>query len=798
MVRRCGWTQRSSGAFDMRSTTLALIVTCLAGCATLTQDSLNQRFGVTNPTRFDHAPVLATGGVSYRDDVRPILENRCVVCHGCYDAPCQLKLGAWEGIARGASKEPVYDAARITEAPTTRLFVDAQQPSQWRQKSFFPVLNERTVSPENNLAASVLYRSLALKKAHPLPEAKLLSDAFDVSLDRSPSCPNLGEFDAYERARPLAGMPYGLPGLDEREQGVLTRWIAAGSPNDAPLPMPVELTLQVQQWEQFLNGGSRKEQLMSRYLYEHLFLGHLVLDGDAQRSAFRVIRSAAAPGTPALPLATRRPYDDPGVARFYYRLVPERETLLAKTHMPYLLSPARMAKFRGWFIDADFRVDALPSYATEQASNPFITFAAIPPDSRYRFLLDEAEFFIMNFIKGPVCRGQMALDVIEDRFWVYFLDPKAGADEAIAGLLARQADNLRLPAADGSNSSVLLAWRELARAETRALAAKSAFIDQRYGGARKADLSQIWDGEGRNPNAALTVFRHFDSASVVKGLVGEAPKTAWVIGYPLFERIFYLLVAGYDPFGNVGHQLNSRLYMDFMRMEGESNFLTFLPKASRGPVRDFWYRGASDDVKAHVAGDKSRIDVETGIVFSSADPQREFYDKLNQRLAPALSRRFELAGVPDVALRQALQQLAAVRGASLSWLPESVVLRLDNPPRAPQYFSLLRDTGHSNVSTLLREKGALRPDENTLTVVPGFIGAYPNAIFRATQADLAALTAGIGTLASEADYRALADRFVIRRTSPAFWAASDALAGAYKQWSPLEAGLFDYNRLDNR
>ncbi len=33
----------------------------------------------------------------------------------------------------------------------------------------------------------------------------------------------------------------------------------------------------------------------------------------------------------------------------------------------------------------------------------------------------------MNFIKGPVCRGQMAVDVIEDHFWVFFLDPGASA-----------------------------------------------------------------------------------------------------------------------------------------------------------------------------------------------------------------------------------------------------------------------------------------------------------------------------------------------------------------------------------
>ena len=782
----------------MRSTTVGLIVACLAGCATLAQDSLDKRFGPADPTRFDQPPITQAGGTSYRDDVRPILERRCVVCHGCYDAPCQLKLGAWEGVARGATKAQVYDAERILEAPTTRLFVDAQLPSQWRQKDFFAVLNERSPSPENNLAASVLYRSLALKQAHPLPDEKLLSSAFDVSLDRTQSCPRLDEYDAYERDHPLGGMPYGLPGLNEREQGVLTRWLAAGSPDDAAPPLPADIARQVQDWERFLNGGSRKEQLMSRYLYEHLFLGHLVFDGDAQHRAFRIVRSAAAPGAAAVPIATRRPYDDPGVARFYYRLVPEGETLLAKTHMPYLLSPARMAKYRGWFVDAAYGVDALPSYAAELASNPFITFAAIPPDSRYRFLLDEAEFFIMNFIKGPVCRGQMALDVIEDRFWVYFVDPAAGAGTAGAELLARQANNLRLPAYYGSDSPAIIAWRELATLETKVLAAKSEALNQRFGGPRKVELSLIWDGDGRNPNAALTVFRHFNSASVVKGLVGDAPKTAWVIGYPLFERIFYLLVAGYDPYGNVGHQLNSRLYMDFMRMEGEANFLTLLPKASRGSIRDFWYRGASDEARSFMSGSQDRIDFETGIAYRSKDPQRELYGLLKGRLAPVLGPRFDLAGVADPALRQALQRLASVRGASLSWLPEATVLRVDDLPPAPQYFSLLRDTGHSNVSHLLKEKAELLPTENTLTVVRGFIGAYPNAILHATPAELPALAAAIGTLASEADYRALADRFVVRRTSPAFWAASDALVDAYAQWAPLEAGLFDYNRLDNR
>ena len=141
----------------------------LVGCATLVRDSLDQAYGPADPTRHDQPQAPAGGGVSYRADVQPILEQRCVVCHGCYDAPCQLKLGAWEGIARGASRDVVYDAARVRAADPTRLFVDAQRPSQWREKGFFPVLNERAQTPQANLSASVMHRMLALKQKHPLP-----------------------------------------------------------------------------------------------------------------------------------------------------------------------------------------------------------------------------------------------------------------------------------------------------------------------------------------------------------------------------------------------------------------------------------------------------------------------------------------------------------------------------------------------------------------------------------------------------------------------------------------------------
>ncbi|MFV0276432.1 MAG: hypothetical protein ACK5HY_04510 [Parahaliea sp.] len=54
-----------------------------------------------------------------------LLQSRCMVCHGCYDAPCQLKLEAQTGLARGASQEPVYEGTRLLAANLTRLFDDA-------------------------------------------------------------------------------------------------------------------------------------------------------------------------------------------------------------------------------------------------------------------------------------------------------------------------------------------------------------------------------------------------------------------------------------------------------------------------------------------------------------------------------------------------------------------------------------------------------------------------------------------------------------------------------------------------
>jgi hypothetical protein len=75
----------------------------------------------------------------YYKDVKTILDKRCVVCHSCYNSPCQAKFSSFEGIDRGGSKIAVYDATRLEAIDPTRLFVDARNTQEWRKKRGFSI-----------------------------------------------------------------------------------------------------------------------------------------------------------------------------------------------------------------------------------------------------------------------------------------------------------------------------------------------------------------------------------------------------------------------------------------------------------------------------------------------------------------------------------------------------------------------------------------------------------------------------------------------------------------------------------
>ena len=786
----------------LRDSTRRLILLCavlaIGGCAMYATGTLDEMFGPAEPReRMETAE--SDPGRHYLEQVQPLLEQRCVVCHGCYDAPCQLKLSSPEGIDRGASQDLVYDSARMKEAPLSRLFEDAQTTTQWRSMGFSPVLNEHEQTPEANLQASVMHRMLALKRDNPLPEEAILADSFKLGLNRKQECPKPDEIDAFAEKFPLWGMPYGVPGLSDTEFETLEEWLQAGA-RMAMRPKPGDaFQTEINRWEAFLNGDSLKQKLMSRYLYEHWFLAHLHFSDLAETEYYKLVRSSTPPGQPIKLLPTRRPYDDPGVDRVYYRFWWDHETVLDKTHMPYALGSERMAWLQGLFLNADYEVTALPSYEPEVAANPFIAFDVIPLESRWQFLLTEAQFTIMNFIKGPVCRGQIALDVIRDNFWVFLEGPNVPYSKEMSAFYKEQEGNLSMPVEAGSNAAPIATWNKYAKKQRTYLKAKSEAMNRVFRDGKSVTLDAVWDGGGDNQNAALTVFRHFDSASVVKGLVGPTPKTAWLISYGILERIHYLLVAGFDVYGNLGHQMTTRLYMDFLRMEGEFNFLALLPKDIRVSEAREWYKGASKKQQSYVYGDRANFEQPTSITYTTDNPKLELFDMLKQRLAPVLNQSFELdqPGVP-AAHREALQRLQAVGGLTLSSMPQVVYLNVQSASGDEYYYTILRNSAHTNMTSMLREGGNLDPENDTLAVVANFIGSYPDAYWRVAEEDLPALVSQVAQLSDEASYAALMERYGVRRTSPEFWQHSDKVIGAHHAADPLANALLDYNRLENR
>ena len=354
-----------------------LIVTLFSGCASVAVLDLGSLYGPAKP-RERVIEQLPAGDIDYWTQAKPILDNRCSVCHACYDAPCQLTTSSIEGIIRGGSKQKVYRQSRLKPAPPSRLFEDAQSLEDWRNKGFYPVLNEHANIAEANREASLIYNMLELKKHNSLPDDKLLSSRFDLSLNRKNMCPTAEEFPQYASSNPLAGMPYGLPGLKPKERSTLMRWVEEGGRYTPRAALSQKYRQRIDRWEAYFNGDSDRKQLASRYMYEHLFIAHLYFDDlleDGQQPIFfKLVRSSTPPGEPINIIASRRPYDAPGVDRVYYRLQQEPASIVAKTHMPYALSENRMQRWKSLFDDVEFSVNELPGYEQQRSSNPFLTF----------------------------------------------------------------------------------------------------------------------------------------------------------------------------------------------------------------------------------------------------------------------------------------------------------------------------------------------------------------------------------------------------------------------------------------
>lgn len=743
-------------------------------------------------------PVLASEVPSYSRDVQPIFNAKCVACHACYDAPCQLNLASGEGAQRGASQLPVYSGSRTVAQATTRLYLDAHDEAAWRRKGFASVLQPQQQS------AALMARMLDLGHNNPWPANSKLPATMDIDISRQNQCPLPEEFADFARKNPRAGMPFAVTGLDAREYDTLQRWLAAGAPVDEQLRVAnASEAAQISQWEALLNGDSPREVLVARWLYEHLFLAHLYFDQGQSGQFFQVVRSRTPSGQPIDPIATRRPNDDPGT-RFFYRLWPIQGAIVHKTHITYPLSAKKLARVQELFFTGDWSVEALPGYSAQRRANPFETFAAIPAQARYQFMLDNAEYFVRTFIRGPVCRGQIATDVIRDQFWALFQSPEHDLYLTDPQFRAAATPLLALPGQVDELRSLPRQWSEYKERRNH----YEALRRDTYAEAPPPSWSHIWAG---NDNALLSIFRQFDSASVRKGLIGAIPQTLWLLDYPLLERTYYGLVVNFDVFGNVSHQAQTRLYFDLIRNGAEVNFLRLMPADSREPLLENWY-AKSGRLKLWLDYQSIDASTPTALQLDEARPKEDFAERLIQRYATLNARpdpinRCQGAHCyrPNVAVElqraeQSLSRLTNRPAAGLKvieQLPEASMLSIDYGAGQNEVYTLLRNRAHSNVAFMVGEELRYEEGLDTLTVYPGVLSSYPNFMFSLKADEVAEFVTALEQARSPQAFDAVVQRWGIRRTHPQFWAHFDKLNAYIERTEPVESGILDINRYKN-
>ncbi|WP_422909319.1 fatty acid cis/trans isomerase [Pseudomonas sp. MAC6] len=736
--------------------------------------------------------------VSYSRDVQPIFTKNCVACHACYDAPCQLNLGSAAGAERGASKAAVYNGTRTQAQATTRLFLDAHDQAAWRRKGFTSVLDAQ------GSQAALMARMLELGHQQPLAANSKLPAQLDISINRANQCPLPQEFAEFARKNPQAGMPFAVTGLTEADYQTLQAWIEQGAPVDQQaLQASATEAQQVATWEAFMNAPGAREALVSRWLYEHLFLAHLHFAGGEPGHFFQMVRSRTPSGQPVDVIATRRPNDDPGT-EFYYRLIPVQGVIVHKTHITYGLSAAKLARVKELFFASDWQADAVPGYGLQRRANPFETFAAIPAQARYQFMLDNAEYFVRTFIRGPVCRGQIATDVIRDNFWALFQDPQHDLYITDAEYREEATALLAMPGQLDGITDLPGLWRSYRDKRN----AYEALRMQRYADAPAPSWSHIWAG---NDNALLSIFRQHDSASVRKGLIGEVPQTLWWMDYPLLERTYYQLVVNFDVFGNVSHQAQTRLYFDLIRNGAEVNFLRLMPAESRKSYLDDWYQSSG---KLKIWLDYQAIDSDSpsALHLIAGDPKRSFvetllerYGSLNARPDPinrCTGAHCHRSGITAELQRaeQSLSRLTGKPGGTLkviNQLPEATLLRVELTDGQREVYSLLRNRAHSNVAFMLGEELRYQPALDTLTVYPGVLSSYPNFIFNVPAEQVADFVAALEQTRDQSAFEKVVERWGIRRTHPEFWRYFHDMSAYIQQTEPVEAGVLDMNRYEN-
>lgn len=782
----------------------------------------------------------------YYSKIKPLFDQRCVACHSCYESPCQLKLTSYQGFMRGAHGSDIYADRFKDKLPKHRMNKDAKTTQEWRDKGFWKITEqdekEIGLSAQEKLDRSLLWKFVKVGadnnkkdegfRINERRDAKTCvksTDEFNKLLTKSSKdmyvrsslarkglkekvygfSPRVTRRVGVNKAKGL-GMPFGLPKLEETQMDLLKSWVIAGSKGPSvPAKIVFDTVKNIQKvktFEDFLNNDSYKHKWTAKYLYEHLYLTHIYFE-DGEKEFFELVRSKTKTGQ-IKEIVTDLPFNHPGVDRVYYRLQKITSTIVLKTHIIFKTSDAYLERLKNLFIDSDWGENV--KNVNYNTSNPFVNFKYIPAKSRYQFMLDHAYMLAGLFTTGTACNGVYATYAVRDHFWVFFVDPEADVSLNTPNYFDDFGPLLQMPHDDANSHLLYRAYKNnVINYEVKHAQKLKEF---RPTGLKMTD---IWQGDQTNPSALLTIYRHDARTSVHYGAVGGRPNTVWVVDYPVFERIYYNLVAGFDVYATLKHKFQTRVYMEQLRRESEDMFLSFLPKTYRANLRKSWYKKDLSDffdlfstahkkdfyLKDIAYSNDELIDrkYERGFV----DLIRSKYfnkktdsvkDKMNDINFKAFYK--ERAKNKELKLSTIEYQLASIayeKSPYNKFFKDVSYLRISDELGKSRFFTLVHNRSHKSMNVVFDEEETFDPKNDTIDIVENLAIPHSNIFFDVKLKDIPKFVKTIKKIETTGHYKKFELQYGISRTSSKFWGFYDDLNTHFSSLYPIDSGILDLN-----
>ncbi len=713
----------------------------------------------------------------YAEQVRPIIDKRCVVCHSCTEAPCQLKLESTEGLIRGAHKQNVRGRF-LSENQGNRLFFDGHSEEDWRRKGFYSVIDPVDGKP------SVMFRAL-------------------VQNEYDESSPLMNYQMSYEMSilseKKISQMPFGLTPLDqEKELKPMVEWLLKGA------PLPNENSLNhlkqtfyphvVTAWENFFNNKSHKGQWTARYLYEHLFETHFYID-EAPGEFFEIVRSRTPAPEPIDVISSRHEFDDPNLYDlkngFYYRLRKVHSTVVFKNHILFHVNEGTLNHLKQMFWFSDWGKESERINFDFQHSNPFMAFRAIPAKIRYQWMLENAVMLMKVIMSGPNCRVSNAGSMIWDNYITMFVKPDSDITVMDPKFFEKTQHLLLLPNFSGGDDRYIGQYDqeqiEYARIKTPL---------QMKLTPNGLSFDDIWTGQGKNKNSLISIFRHMSYATAHQGYWVDKPRSVHLFNYAIFERLYYLCVLATTTRDGQLSQLPVVRYLFDLKKELDEHFLSIVPENLREKFRQSF---------VGPKGKKYDYDVNFAMPFNGhnhkflgteiVDPVK-YIEKIVKTIFPESiigHQSFLTKSIKDAVYVQ-LSALNNSKNNVARYFPDITYVQVLKDSGLPQNFTLLVNRHHTFLNRALTDKESWDPVYDQFQVLQDIQVDFPQKIYRVSERLLSDFLRDINLVNDHKSYRTFDQKYGLQKTAKNFWNILDEIQVYFHRQYPISAGVLDLNK----